>query len=79
MLNIEKAIQRVKDRCKMIGEDVDVYKIMYQYKAIRELDTDMIDAIYDEVVNWLGFCELDTDMIDAIYGEVVNWSGSREE
>lgn len=57
MLNLETAIQRVKDRCNMIGESADVYKIMYQYKAIRELDTDMIDAIYDEVVKWLGFRE----------------------
>ena len=49
MLNLETAIQRATDRCNLIGEDVDIYKIMYQYKAIRELPEKQIDEIYDDI------------------------------
>ena len=55
MINLEQAKQRVKDRCNLIGENVDVYKIMFQYKAIRGLKINEIDNIYDEIVESLGF------------------------
>lgn len=54
-MKLEKAVQRCFDRCNLIGEDCDVIKIMYQYKAIRELDQEQFDAVYDEIVEGLGF------------------------
>lgn len=54
-MKLDKAIERVIDRCNLIGESVDVYEIMFQYKAIRELESSEIDNIYDEVVKCLGF------------------------
>lgn len=51
----EKAIERVFDRCNLIGDEVDILKIMYQYKAIRELPDEEIDQIYDDIADRLGF------------------------
>lgn len=53
----EKAIEKVFDRCNLIGEDVDILSIMYKYKAIRELPEEEIDRIYDEIADRLGFCQ----------------------
>ena len=55
-MKLETAKQKAFDRCNLIGADCDVYKILYQYKAIRELPDEQIDAIYDEIVKDLGFC-----------------------
>lgn len=55
MLSKEKAIERVFDRCNLIGEEVDILKIMYQYKAISESSEDEIDRIYDDIADRLGF------------------------
>ena len=41
----EKAIERAFDRCNLIGEEVDILEIMYQYKAIRDLPEEEIDEI----------------------------------
>lgn len=54
-MKLEKAIQRAFDRCNLIGIDCDVYEILYQYKAIRELPEEQVDEIYDEIVKGLGF------------------------
>ncbi len=51
----EKAIERIFDRCNLIGEDVDILCIMYKYKVIRELPEEEIDRIYDEIADRLGF------------------------
>lgn len=51
----EQAIERAFDRCNLIGEEVDILKIMYQYKAIRELPEEEIDQIYDDIADRLGF------------------------
>ena len=51
----EQAIERVFDRCNLIGEEVDILNIMYQYKAIRELPDEEIDQIYDDIADRLGF------------------------
>lgn len=53
MLNLEKAKQRAFDRCNLAGESVDIYAILYQYKAIRDLDDDEIEKIYEEFANGL--------------------------
>lgn len=54
-MTLEKAIRRCIDRCNLIGENVDIYSIMYQYKAIRELSEVEADAVYDEIAEALGF------------------------
>ncbi len=51
----EQAIERVFDRCNLIGEEVDILNIMYQYRAIRELPDEEIDQIYDDIADRLGF------------------------
>ena len=51
----ETAIERAFDKCNLIGEDVDIYKVLYTYKAIRELPQEEIDHIYDEIAERLGF------------------------
>lgn len=56
MLKLEKAIQRAFDRCNLEGEDCDIYSILYQYKAIRELPDEKIDEIYEDMAVNLGFC-----------------------
>ena len=55
MMTKEKAIERAFDRCNLIGENVDILQIMYQYKAIRELPENDIDQIYDDIADRLGF------------------------
>lgn len=56
MMKLEKAIQRAFDRCNLEGEDCDIYSILYQYKAIRELPEEKIDEIYEDMAVNLGFC-----------------------
>lgn len=55
MMKLEKAIQRAFDRCNLIGEDVDIYQILYSYKAIAQLPEEKIDEIYDDIAEGLGF------------------------
>lgn len=54
-MKLEKAIERAFDRCNMIGEEVDIYKVLYSYKAIKELGDEEIDKIYDNIAKGLGF------------------------
>ena len=56
MMKLEKAIQRAFDRCNLEGEDCDIYSILYQYKAIRELPDKEINKIYEDMAVNLGFC-----------------------
>lgn len=55
MISLERAKQRAFDRCNLIGEDVEIYSVIYQYKAIRELPDDEISKIYDEIAEKMGF------------------------
>lgn len=55
MMTLEKAIQKCIDRCNLVGEDVDIYKYMYQYKAIRNLPEDQFEEVYDKIAQALGF------------------------
>lgn len=48
-------IQRIFDRCNLEGENCDVIKQMYRYKAIRELPEKEFDELYDYLVERLGF------------------------
>lgn len=51
----EKAIERVFDRCNLVGEEVDILQVIYQYKSLRELPDEEIDQIYDDIADRLGF------------------------
>ena len=54
-LPLEKAIEKCIDRCNLAGTDCDIYKFMYQYKAIRDLPENEFDAVYDTIAKALGF------------------------
>ena len=54
-VKLEKAIERAFDRCNLIGEDCDIYSVLYSYKAIRELPESEIDKIYNNIAKGLGF------------------------
>ena len=55
MMKLEKAIQRAFDKCNLLGENVDIYQVLYSYKAIRELPDEEIERIYEEISDDLGF------------------------
>lgn len=57
MMNLETAIERCIDRCNLAGEDVDIQKYMYQYKAIRGLNDAQFDEVYDKIARVLGFID----------------------
>lgn len=50
-MTLDKAIQRIIDRITLDGDDesTEIYKYMYQYKAIRDLPDDEFEAVYDEI------------------------------
>ena len=56
-MKLETAIQRCFDRCNLDpeGEGMDIYKHMYQYKAIRELPDDQFEQVYEDLSRRLGF------------------------
>lgn len=53
-MKLEKAIERAFDKCNQIGEDCDVYKVLYSYKAIVELPDHEVEKIYQDIVERLG-------------------------
>lgn len=55
MTKLERAIQRAFDKCNLIGETVDIYEVLYSYKAIAQLPDEEIDKIYDTIAEGLGF------------------------
>lgn len=54
-MKLKNAIERAFDRCNLIGEECDIYGVLYSYKAIRELPQDQIDKIYEDIAARLGF------------------------
>lgn len=56
-MKLETAIQRIIDRITLAddGESTEIYKYMYQYKAIRELPDEQFEAVYDEISKACGF------------------------
>jgi hypothetical protein len=56
-MKLETAIQRCFDRCNLDpnGESVEIYKYMYQYKAIRDLPEEEFNKVYDQIAEDLGF------------------------
>ena len=55
MLSIDKAMERAFYRCNLIGENCDVWEVLYQYKAFCELSEEEQYKIYDQIVLGLGF------------------------
>lgn len=55
MITLEHAIDRCFDKCNLDGPDCDIFKRMYQYKAIRDLPDAEFDAVYDDLAERLGF------------------------
>lgn len=56
MISVERAKQRAFDKCNLIGDQVDIYKVIYSYKTLANLDPEEIELIYDEIAENLGFC-----------------------
>lgn len=52
---IAAAIDKLIDRCNLIGDGVDIYAEMNRYKALRYLSEQQRDEIYDSVATALGF------------------------
>jgi hypothetical protein len=38
-----------------MGEDVDLYEVIYSYKVLRELPDEEIEEIYESLAKRLGF------------------------
>lgn len=55
MLGLEKAKERAFDKCNLIGENCDIYEVLYSYKAIAELPDEEVDKIYDWIAEGIGF------------------------
>lgn len=54
-MSLEKAKERAFDRVTMLGADADIYRILYSYKAIRELPDPEVEAIYEWICKGQGF------------------------
>ena len=52
---IETAVERAFRKANLIGEDVDLYEVMYSYKALQNLPQEEIEVIYDYLAERLGF------------------------
>lgn len=52
---ISKSIRFAYSKCNLIGEDVDVYGVIYSYKRLASLDDKSIENIYDYIVKGLNF------------------------
>ena len=55
MMSIETAKERAFNKCNLMGDDVDVYRVLYQYKVFRDITADELDKVYDDIVFRLGF------------------------
>lgn len=56
-MKLETAIEKCFDHCNLdpAGDGLDIYKYMYQYKAIRELPEEEFEKLYDDLSERLGF------------------------
>ena len=52
---LKKAVEKAFDKANLMGEDADIYKALYSYKAIRDLDDEQIELLYDHLADRLGF------------------------
>ena len=56
-MKLDKAIDRAFDRCNLIGDECDIYSVLYRYKAIRELPDEKLEEIYEDIAFRLGFIQ----------------------
>ena len=56
MLNLDQAIERAFWKCNEIGENCEIWDVMFRYKAIRELPEAMQDEVYYQIAERMGFC-----------------------
>lgn len=54
-MKYSNAVERCFDRCNLIGEDVDIWKEMMRYKAIREASEAQQEEAYIDIATRLGF------------------------
>ena len=54
-LTLEQAVERAFDKCNLIGEDCDIYEVIYKYKVIYEQPEEVIDKIYNDLAFRLGY------------------------
>lgn len=54
-LTLDQAIDRAFDKCNLIGEDCEIYDVLYSYKIIREQPEEVIEQIYEAIAQDLGF------------------------
>lgn len=54
---LETAIERAFNMMNSSGddEDLDIYKYMYRYQAIRNLPNDKFEEVYEYLASRLGF------------------------
>ena len=52
---LSTAVERAFNKANLIGENVDLYDVMYSYKAIEALNDNDFDAVYDYLAERLGF------------------------
>ena len=52
---IERAFDRANLQAEIDGESVEIYRIMYQYKALRDLPDQEFDQVYEDLSRRLGF------------------------
>ena len=51
----ETAIERAFKKANLIGENADLYEVIYSFKALCELPDKEIEEIYDYLAERLGF------------------------
>lgn len=54
-MTLEQAIEKAFDKCNLQGDEVNIYSVMYRYKAIRELPEEDFEKVYDTLAERLGF------------------------
>ena len=59
-MKLETAIERAFDRCNLMGDNCDIYSVMYRYKVIRELPEAERDEVYEDIASRLGFMQPDS-------------------
>ncbi len=63
MMSLKQAMQRCFDRINASGddEDVNIYRYMDQYKAIRLLSAEEYEKVYDTLASRLGYSEAEEE------------------
>lgn len=52
---LENTVEKAFRKANLIGEDADLYEVMYSYKTLQNLPESDIEIIYDYLSERLGF------------------------